>query len=321
MADDGLRALERRYRDTGAVDDHARWIAARVRVGELSEHRARLAADLGHAAARLAMGEPPAVALGAVVGSLHGVCRATRAPAAHAEARWILTGEAAPTPTFTEAPLEVDEVNVRVAAAAARVARAGEPLEGEWLRCLERIDAWIRQPAGPLDVDQWTPFLSREDVLAAVLPESREAVGGYLGTLETTWRENQAAGDAGPWPGIDLWWVYRFHMYEIDERSAADAAAVELDDGEDDLDDLDDLDDFRYVNPELQLVRELARSRRGTVMLACCAALHATSYESGYAVKGAVDAAVRGLGEATVRGAIVREFVPWLLREGPGWAH
>jgi hypothetical protein len=33
--DDHLRALERRWRETGAEDDHARWLQERVRCGEL----------------------------------------------------------------------------------------------------------------------------------------------------------------------------------------------------------------------------------------------------------------------------------------------
>ncbi len=36
MTDDALRALERRWRATGAVEDEAAWLAARLRAGVLA---------------------------------------------------------------------------------------------------------------------------------------------------------------------------------------------------------------------------------------------------------------------------------------------
>lgn len=56
MTDARLRELERRWRESGAERDHARFLVERLRTGELSLDRARLAAHLGDAAARAALG-------------------------------------------------------------------------------------------------------------------------------------------------------------------------------------------------------------------------------------------------------------------------
>ena len=49
MTDAHLRGLERRWMETGSVEDEACYLLARVRAGELTEERLRLAAYLGHA--------------------------------------------------------------------------------------------------------------------------------------------------------------------------------------------------------------------------------------------------------------------------------
>jgi hypothetical protein len=54
MSDRRLRDLERRWRETGAHDDEARWLAERVRAGDLSTARLCLATYCGRAGARLA---------------------------------------------------------------------------------------------------------------------------------------------------------------------------------------------------------------------------------------------------------------------------
>lgn len=54
MSDQRLRTLERRWKKTGAVQDEAAWLRARVQAGELEQTRLKLAARLGHTAARLA---------------------------------------------------------------------------------------------------------------------------------------------------------------------------------------------------------------------------------------------------------------------------
>lgn len=56
MADDQLRALERRFRETDAVEDGAAWLLAGLRAGARTVEQLRLAAYLGYAAARRALG-------------------------------------------------------------------------------------------------------------------------------------------------------------------------------------------------------------------------------------------------------------------------
>lgn len=55
MSDERLRALERRWRETGSVEDEASLLLHRVRTGELTEERLALAACCGQAGARMAM--------------------------------------------------------------------------------------------------------------------------------------------------------------------------------------------------------------------------------------------------------------------------
>lgn len=56
MTDSELRRLERVFRESGSVEDEAAWLRARVRSGEVSEERLRLAAYVGHQAAALSLG-------------------------------------------------------------------------------------------------------------------------------------------------------------------------------------------------------------------------------------------------------------------------
>jgi hypothetical protein len=58
MSDSELRALERRWRETGAVEDEGRWLAARVRAGELDGAWLEALAFFGHEPALLAGGRP-----------------------------------------------------------------------------------------------------------------------------------------------------------------------------------------------------------------------------------------------------------------------
>jgi len=57
MSDEALRELERRWRASGAVEDEAAWLAARLRVGAQNASALRLRALLGEPAARLALGD------------------------------------------------------------------------------------------------------------------------------------------------------------------------------------------------------------------------------------------------------------------------
>jgi hypothetical protein len=53
MTDQGLRGFERRRKETGDMEDEADLLRERVRVGELSERKVKLAAYCGHTAARV----------------------------------------------------------------------------------------------------------------------------------------------------------------------------------------------------------------------------------------------------------------------------
>lgn len=56
MSDVDLRTLARRFRASGSSEDEAAWLRARVQTGELKDGQLRLAAHLGHEAARTALG-------------------------------------------------------------------------------------------------------------------------------------------------------------------------------------------------------------------------------------------------------------------------
>jgi len=58
VTDARLRDVERRWRETGALEDEAAFLRERVRAGVLDDDRLRLAAYVGHAASRLALGTP-----------------------------------------------------------------------------------------------------------------------------------------------------------------------------------------------------------------------------------------------------------------------
>lgn len=70
MTDDRLRALERRFGETGTTEDEAAWLKERVRAGELAQDRLELAASLDHDAASVALGGVQAVGLEALIESL-----------------------------------------------------------------------------------------------------------------------------------------------------------------------------------------------------------------------------------------------------------
>ena len=59
MSDQRLRELERRWRETGSVEDEAAYLRERVRVGDLTQERLELAAHCGHEGARRALGQEP----------------------------------------------------------------------------------------------------------------------------------------------------------------------------------------------------------------------------------------------------------------------
>jgi hypothetical protein len=59
VADERVRELERRFRQSGAIEDEVAWLEARVRAGALARRRLELAAYLGHPAARRLVDPPP----------------------------------------------------------------------------------------------------------------------------------------------------------------------------------------------------------------------------------------------------------------------
>lgn len=58
MSDEELRALERRWRETGSIEAGAAWLAGRQRTGELESERVELLAYLGYEPARTLL-QPP----------------------------------------------------------------------------------------------------------------------------------------------------------------------------------------------------------------------------------------------------------------------
>jgi len=58
VPDQRLQRLHRAWRASSSSEDEALWLRERVRVGELTPARLRLAANCGHLAARLALEEP-----------------------------------------------------------------------------------------------------------------------------------------------------------------------------------------------------------------------------------------------------------------------
>lgn len=59
MADEALREAERRWLETGAVEDEGRYLLERVRAGTLTREWLELAAYCRHAAAMQVLGTPP----------------------------------------------------------------------------------------------------------------------------------------------------------------------------------------------------------------------------------------------------------------------
>lgn len=118
MTDDRLRLLERRFRETGAVEDEAIWLTERARVGLLDTARLRLAAALRQPAALRAVGpqaDPPWPALIAAAG-IEGSVRLVLA-----YTKGLLACYAAKSP--------------------------GMVLPLAWRNTLDLIECWLRNPA------------------------------------------------------------------------------------------------------------------------------------------------------------------------------
>ncbi len=124
MSDARLRELERRWRESGAVEDEAALLRERLRQGALGSSRLELAADLGHPGAASALGRAPASA------------------AALVDPGWAVRTAAAGA-----------EAAVRCAAAAARAClplhRWHRPGDDVPERVLETVEAWLDCPCPP----------------------------------------------------------------------------------------------------------------------------------------------------------------------------
>lgn len=208
MADHDLRALERRYRESGAVDDHARWIAARARAGALSEHRVRLAAELGHEAAGRALGVAPAP-LDALWRDVQEAAALSRQPGANAEAAWVLTGRAPDVLGSQDPPIDEESLGAAIEGAILRVVR-------------DHLAASGAPPLDPRDAEGALRYsLSSAEVLDCFAPSERARVATLL---DGAWAEEPARlrrrfarhADAAPWVG--LFWP----------RHALDSAAARL---------------------------------------------------------------------------------------------
>lgn len=131
MADDRLRALERRWKETGAAEDEAAWLREQVRHGDLPAERLRLAAYLGHEPALRVAGDAGVIAVGDWLGPLgeHG-----------------------------------REACVRVGLAAARAGRlalAAEPARA----VIEAAEAWLICPCGRHEALAFDRSVAAWDVL------------------------------------------------------------------------------------------------------------------------------------------------------------
>lgn len=154
VSDAKLRELERRWRETGAVEDEAAWLRERVRVGELTRERLFLAASCGHDGARVAAeGEaPPLLRNANDLGRLFD---------------WGM------------------DVPVRGAAAACELVRlSGVPaVEEAARRAIQAVRVWCDCPC---DRHAQEAELSADVVAETADPSFEEALGGFSGTNAVT---------------------------------------------------------------------------------------------------------------------------------------
>lgn len=189
--------LERRWRQSGACDDEAAWLAERLRRGQLSAAALELAARLGYRAARLALGrddDPPLDLL-----DFH-------------KALWLFQPHAL-------------HVSAAFAAARCTLERLPDPRGADLLR---RAEALFEAPTAEL--------LAREELPNPPLEEPEEPgerVGDMAHQLALTygrWRieGSEIAEDAMPY---DSWRVLRMAAWALEPGAIADPE--EEDDNED----------------------------------------------------------------------------------------
>lgn len=212
MSDDP-ESLERRFRDTGSLEDHARWIEARACARTLPAARVCLAADLGHVAARRALSrgqvrlsaDPSHAAahraLGgervAGAGLLDLVRQGLSARWDETHREWADEDDLAWTPPGGGPPGTARDLAVRVALAAARAALpAWVPEDAADARPRDLIDAvaaWTRCPCPAHAVDPHR---------AGLRPEAWQGPRAMLVALERAGADRMIAQNAAGAAGL-----------------------------------------------------------------------------------------------------------------------
>ena len=188
MADERLQQLRRAW-DEGDLEAKVRLLRERMRAGELSEERVRLAAWLGDTAARLSLsGTVPAAPKG-LLGMVRGL---PGFPRTDAEAFARVQESDGVTPLFWQ-------VGARLGIAAARLSRArsGEPdpitAAEEWVLCPCGAHRKAAARATTHVVGEYSRTLRVEQILAHAADLARQPRG-----VEGLWRSlDQARREAG----------------------------------------------------------------------------------------------------------------------------
>ena len=167
MGDADLRELERRFRETGSVEDEAAYLLERVRVGELDPARLRIASDLSVSGVGPTSTPTPSLDAGAEVWIKYLRCWPREVALRLCAAAW------------TEMELTRDSPETRTALYA---------LE-EWLTCpCEKHAAVVEEGRFALPLDPESPFLAVK--IAMLLVDTPWIVEGERptsGTLEAVW--------------------------------------------------------------------------------------------------------------------------------------
>ena len=167
MTDSELRELERRWREDGDRDAEAALLRARVRAGTLAAPRLRLAAYLGHEAARLALGDaaPELGQSGAAVAFCFGLEDYGRE--AWLRAVWVVMN------------MHEQHLGERTAATNSRpVAFKIERHRALLQRGLTLVEAWLREPSeeAQAELTRWSGAVPADRVGFA-LHAVRDAAG------------------------------------------------------------------------------------------------------------------------------------------------
>lgn len=168
MSKERLERLERRYRETGDVEDEGAWLRERVRCGELDEHVIVVAAYFGY---------PAAEAAAAQLGAGNSDCRPPAGLTREGKQAWLRFNQTPPEIEFREP----EALRVLIALANARV----EELLGRWGEA-----PWFRGFAERLLASAESAAIAGEAWVVA--PEERR--GLISGRTQGGWA--QLAGEA-----------------------------------------------------------------------------------------------------------------------------